>query len=241
MAHQKPGPKKPRSHFASISGTSTAAATARLTSSASDADEPVRARREPQQERRARTARRRRARPPAAARDRWRTTPPRSSKPSRRRPQPLMSSALQPVQQQADAGGDPRRGSAAGRRGSPGRGRRPAGRSTAVRWRPCRRRPWPPAWPGGMARSSPEPNGAAPGLTMSPVMMPGTPAAATTMSACARAAARSRVPVWHRVTVAFSVRRVSSRPERAADRDPAADHDDLGARRSARRGGGAAR
>ena len=42
--------------------------------------------------------------------------------------------------------------------------------------------------------------------------MPGTPAAATTMSALRMWAARSRVPVWHRVTVAFSVRRVSSRP-----------------------------
>ena len=49
----------------------------------------------------------------------------------------------------------------------------------------------------------------------------GEPAAATTMSALrtcpARSrvrvcAARSRVPVWHSVTVAFSLRRVSSRP-----------------------------
>ena len=43
-------------------------------------------------------------------------------------------------------------------------------------------------------------------------MIPGTPAAATTMSAVRTCAARSRVPVWHRVTVAFSLRRVSSRP-----------------------------
>jgi hypothetical protein len=42
--------------------------------------------------------------------------------------------------------------------------------------------------------------------------MPGTPAAATTMSASRTWAARSRVPVWHSVTVAFSERRVRSRP-----------------------------
>ena len=47
---------------------------------------------------------------------------------------------------------------------------------------------------------------------MSPVMMSGTPAAATTMSASRTWAARSRVPVWQRVTVAFSVRRVSRSP-----------------------------
>jgi hypothetical protein len=51
-----------------------------------------------------------------------------------------------------------------------------------------------------------------PGLTMSPVMMPGTPAAATTMSAWRTSAARSRVPVWHSVTVAFSERRVRMSP-----------------------------
>ena len=61
-------------------------------------------------------------------------------------------------------------------------------------------------------RETPTSSTAAPGLTMSPVMMPGTPAAATTMSACRTWAARSRVPVWHSVTVAFSVRRVSSSP-----------------------------
>ena len=53
---------------------------------------------------------------------------------------------------------------------------------------------------------------AAPGLTMSAVSRPGRPAATTTMSAVLVCAARSLVPVWHRVTVAFSVRRVSSRP-----------------------------
>ena len=53
---------------------------------------------------------------------------------------------------------------------------------------------------------------AAPGLTMSAVSSPGRPAATTTMSAVLVCAARSLVPVWHWVTVAFSVRRVSSRP-----------------------------
>jgi methylenetetrahydrofolate dehydrogenase (NADP+)/methenyltetrahydrofolate cyclohydrolase len=42
--------------------------------------------------------------------------------------------------------------------------------------------------------------------------MPGTPAAATTMSACLTSAVRSRVPVWHNVTVAFSDLRVRMRP-----------------------------
>ena len=67
---------------------------------------------------------------------------------------------------------------------------------------------------------------------MSPLMIPGTPAAATTMSAWRTCAARSAVPVWHRVTVAFSERRVSSRPSGPADRHAAADDDDVGARRS---------
>ena len=61
-------------------------------------------------------------------------------------------------------------------------------------------------------RETPTSRTAAPGLTISPVMMPGTPAAATTMSASRVCAARSRVPVWHSVTVAFSERRVSSSP-----------------------------
>ncbi len=52
----------------------------------------------------------------------------------------------------------------------------------------------------------------APARTMSAVTRPGTPAAATTMSARRVSAARSTVPVWHSVTVAFSSRRVSSRP-----------------------------
>ena len=34
----------------------------------------------------------------------------------------------------------------------------------------------------------------------------------TTMSACRVSAGRSRVPVWHKVTVAFSERRVNMRP-----------------------------
>ena len=53
---------------------------------------------------------------------------------------------------------------------------------------------------------------AAPGLTISAVSSPGRPAATTTMSAVLVCAARSLVPVWHSVTVAFSVRLVSSRP-----------------------------
>ena len=47
---------------------------------------------------------------------------------------------------------------------------------------------------------------------MSAVINQGTPAAAMTMSAWDTMAGRFRVPVWHRVTVAFSLRRVSSRP-----------------------------
>src|SRR5690606_6457585 len=61
-------------------------------------------------------------------------------------------------------------------------------------------------------RETPTSSTAAPGLTMSGVISPGEPAAATTMSARLTSAARSRVPVWHSVTVAFSLRRVSSRP-----------------------------
>ena len=64
---------------------------------------------------------------------------------------------------------------------------------------------------------------------MSAVISPRMPAAATTTSARRTSAARSRVPVWQSVTVAFSLRRVSSRPERPADGDAAADHGDPGA------------
>ena len=53
---------------------------------------------------------------------------------------------------------------------------------------------------------------AAPGLTMGGVIRCGTPAAATTTSARRTCAARSWVPVWHSVTVAFSVRRLRMRP-----------------------------
>src|SRR3954452_10612818 len=63
-----------------------------------------------------------------------------------------------------------------------------------------------------LTRLTPTSRTAAPDLTMSAVIRPGTPAAATTMSADRTCADRSRVPVWHSVTVAFSVRRVSSRP-----------------------------
>ena len=68
---------------------------------------------------------------------------------------------------------------------------------------------------------------AAPGLTISAVTRPGRPAATTTMSAVLVCAARSLVPVWHNVTVAFSVRLVRSRPS-AADGDPAPDDGDVG-------------
>jgi hypothetical protein len=61
-------------------------------------------------------------------------------------------------------------------------------------------------------RDTPTSSTAAPGLTISPVTIPGTPAAATTMSARRTCPARSRVPVWHNVTVAFSLRLVRSRP-----------------------------
>ena len=78
-------------------------------------------------------------------------------------------------------------------------------------------------------RETPTSSTAAPGLTMSPLMIPGTPAAATTMSAWRTCAARSRVPVWHSVTVAFSERRVSSRPSGRPTVMPRPTHDDLGA------------
>ena len=90
-------------------------------------------------------------------------------------------------------------------------------------------------------RETPTSRTAAPGLTMSPVMMPGTPAAATTMSALRTCAARSRVPVWQRVTVAFSRAPGQQQPERPADGDPAADDRRPRRRRSGRRGGAAAR
>src|SRR3954454_25117874 len=61
-------------------------------------------------------------------------------------------------------------------------------------------------------RLTPTSRTAAPGRTSSLVIRPGTPAGATTMSGRRTWAARSRVPVWQRVTVAFSDRRVSSRP-----------------------------
>src|SRR4029077_19539789 len=61
-------------------------------------------------------------------------------------------------------------------------------------------------------RVMPTSSTAAPGLTMSAVSSPGRPAATTTMSAARVCAARSFVPVWHSVTVAFSERRVSSNP-----------------------------
>ena len=78
--------------------------------------------------------------------------------------------------------------------------------------RPPRRRPGatsPAILPS--TRLTPASSTAAPGLTMSAVTRAGDPAAATTMSACRTCAARSRVPVWHTVTVAFSLRRVSIR------------------------------
>src|SRR3954454_13965634 len=53
---------------------------------------------------------------------------------------------------------------------------------------------------------------ATPGFTSAEVISPGTPAAATTMSAVRTCAARSRVPVWHSVAVAFSLLRVSRSP-----------------------------
>ncbi len=105
------------------------------------------------------------------------------------RPSPRCSTAASP-----GSSGRPRRGWARPSRRSPTpRARR--------RRRACRR-------PG----STPTSSTAAPGRTMSPVMMPGTPAAATTMSARRTCAARSTVPVWQSVTVAFSERRVSSSP-----------------------------
>ncbi len=71
-----------------------------------------------------------------------------------------------------------------------------------------------------MIRLTPTSSTAAPGLTMSFVMIPGTPAAATTMSAARTSAARSRVPVWQETVVAFSLRRAKmGKAERAAKVD----------------------
>ena len=64
---------------------------------------------------------------------------------------------------------------------------------------------------------------------MSAVTMPGTPAAATTMSARRTCAARSRVPVWHRVTVAFSLLRVRISPSGRPTVMPRPMTHDLGA------------
>jgi hypothetical protein len=68
----------------------------------------------------------------------------------------------------------------------------------------------------------------------------GTPAAATTMSAPRTCAARSRVPVWHSVTVAFSLRRVSSSPSGRPTVTPRPTTT-TSRPRSRRRSGGAAR
>src|SRR5699024_958637 len=65
---------------------------------------------------------------------------------------------------------------------------------------------------GSTTRETPTSSTIAPGRTMSAVTIPGTPAAATTTSACRTREARSRVPVWVRVTVALTARRVRSRP-----------------------------
>src|SRR5690606_6934145 len=65
---------------------------------------------------------------------------------------------------------------------------------------------------GSVTRLTPTSTSATPSLTRSPVTMPGTPAAATMTSAVRVCAARSRVPVWHRVTVALPALRVSRRP-----------------------------
>src|SRR5699024_2913355 len=56
---------------------------------------------------------------------------------------------------------------------------------------------------GSVTRETPTSMSTAPSLTMSPVMMPGTPAAATMTSAPRVWEARSAVPVWHSVTVAL--------------------------------------
>ncbi len=49
------------------------------------------------------------------------------------------------------------------------------------------------------------------------------------MSAARVCGARSRVPVWHSVTVAFSLSPGEQQPERASDRDAATDDRHLGA------------
>ena len=129
----------------------------------------------------------------------------RSSRPQpARRPRPRWSAAS------PWSSGRPRRAS--------GRAARPPRRPPGRRRRPAR----------ASVRVTPTSSTAAPGRTMSAVISPRTPAAATTTSARRTSAARSRVPVWQSVTVAFSLRRVSSRPERPADGDPAADHGDPG-------------
>src|SRR5699024_4157761 len=62
------------------------------------------------------------------------------------------------------------------------------------------------------SRLTPTSRNTAPGLTICSVTTCWTPAAAITMSAWRTCEARSVVPVWHKVTVAFSLRRVSNKP-----------------------------
>ena len=74
-----------------------------------------------------------------------------------------------------------------------------------------------------------------PSCTMSPVTTPAGPAATQRMSARRQCAARSRVRVWHIVTVAW--RREEELRERLADQARAADHHRLRALEGDRRSG----
>ena len=157
MAHQKPGPKKPRSQSRRRAAPARPAATARLTSSASDAEEAVRARRS------------------HSSRPSTNSTPPPSTITSgcqrplsrgvaevveaRRARGP--SRCVAPFSQASSrltAGGDAREDQQQARRGSPARGRRPGrseygrGRSPSrAARRPCALARAPPA--GGRGAS----------------------------------------------------------------------------------------
>ena len=74
-------------------------------------------------------------------------------------------------------------------------------------------------------RLVPTSSSTAPGFTMSAVISPADPAAAITMSPVRTTAARSVVPVWHWVTVAFSVPPGEQQPHRPARGHAAADDD----------------
>ena len=119
----------------------------------------------------------------------------------------------------------------AGRRrpGSATRDRRRPTRRGARRRPACRRR-------RGSPRRRPRPR---PGRTMSRGHHVRHPGGGDDDVGLAGQRGRSRVPVWHNVTVAFSDRRVSSSPSGLPDRHAASDHHDVRARDLALRSGAA--